>query len=110
MKSCIVILTFLCNVINVQAQNADFTYSTLGNLYCAPQTITFTASTAGNPSVYIWDFGDGTSGNGGVENHTYPLPGNYTVSLISVFSTYASYVSKSIVVNVSPTVSIQANV
>jgi len=40
-------------------------------------TLTATV-TAGSRVNYSWDFGDGTTGNGGVVTHTYPAAGNYT--------------------------------
>jgi PKD repeat protein len=34
--------------------------------------------TAGSNVSYVWDFGDGTTGNGRVVTHIYTAPGNYT--------------------------------
>ncbi len=110
MKSSFLILTILFfSVIGTNAQTADFTVSTSDNLFCSPQLVKFTASTAGNPSVYIWDFGDGKSGNLSVENHLYIVPGTYNVTLISVFATYASRITKTVIINPSPTVSLAGN-
>ncbi|HEV7516768.1 MAG TPA: PKD domain-containing protein, partial [Thermoanaerobaculia bacterium] len=48
----------------------------------AGQLVTFDASsTSGNPTSYNWDFGDGTSGNGQIVNHTYGVNGAYIVRL-----------------------------
>ena len=111
MRSNYLILTILLfNVVSLRAQTADFTFSTSNNLFCAPQLVKFTASAAGNPSVYIWDFGDGKSGNLAGENHFYLVPGTYNVTLISVFSNYASRITKTVTINPSPTVSIAANI
>ena len=33
------------------------------------------------PLTTLWDFGDGTTGTGDTVTHTYPLPGNYNVTL-----------------------------
>ncbi len=51
---------------------------------CPPLTVTFTdASTATNGLVaWDWDFGDGNTGTGTPVNHTYVLPGTYSVTLI----------------------------
>jgi murein DD-endopeptidase MepM/ murein hydrolase activator NlpD len=47
--------------------------------------IAFDASSAHDPDGaiidYIWDFGDGTSGNGVTTTHVYSIPGTYYVSL-----------------------------
>jgi len=60
---------------------------------CAPLTASFTQSTslldadfdatgsAGNPTSYAWDFGDGNTGTGLLPSHTYANPGIYTVLL-----------------------------
>ena len=48
----------------------------------APLTVTFTESSAGSPTSWLWDFGDGSSSI--LENppsHKYSVPGTYTVSL-----------------------------
>jgi PKD repeat protein len=107
----IIYLSFLLLLtqISSEAQTADFTFAYPGNINCAPQQVVFTASTAGNPSVYIWNFGDGTFGNAGVENHLFTVPGTYTVTLTSVYSRYASSISKNIVINPTPTVSLSSN-
>ena len=48
----------------------------------APLTVTFTDSSTGSPTSWLWDFGDGSSSI--LENppsHKYSVPGTYTVSL-----------------------------
>ncbi|HEX2644910.1 MAG TPA: PKD domain-containing protein [Thermoanaerobaculia bacterium] len=46
------------------------------------QTVSFDArSSGGNPTQFVWDFGDGTAGVGSTAAHTYAAPGNYTVRL-----------------------------
>jgi len=39
------------------------------------------SSTAGNPTLYSWDFGDTTNGTGQVTNHAYTADGAYIVHL-----------------------------
>jgi PKD repeat protein len=64
---------------------ANFTYAPLNPI--VNQNITFdaTSSWTFDPNAaiisYEWCFGDGTNGTGMIVNHTYPLPGNYIVSL-----------------------------
>jgi gliding motility-associated-like protein len=60
---------------------------------CDPETVFFTQSTqipdnwnsATIPS-YLWDFGDGNTGNGASTSHQYAIPGAYNVRLIVVTS------------------------
>lgn len=59
--------------------NADFSMSdTVG--ICAPHTFSFYNSHIPSLSAN-WNFGDGTTATGDTVTHTYPLPGNYTVTL-----------------------------
>jgi PKD repeat protein len=46
----------------------------------APLTVTFTDESFGNPTYYIYDFGDGFKSMGPDPTHTYRFPGIYTVS------------------------------
>jgi plastocyanin len=48
-------------------------------------TVHFSALTtvSGEPVInYLWQFGDGTSGSGPTPSHTYPKPGDYTVTAV----------------------------
>ena len=64
---------------------ANFTYTPLNPV--VNQSIRFDASSSWtfDPAAaiisYNWSFGDGTNGTGVITDHTYLLPGNYTVSL-----------------------------
>lgn len=44
-------------------------------------SVTFTGYNTGDPGVYIWDFGDGTTGTGQVVTHDYIFGGIFTVCL-----------------------------
>ncbi len=54
----------------------------------------------GLPGTYAWDFGDGESGAGAAPQHTYPVPGRYTVRL--TVTTSAGTDTTSELVTVSP--------
>ena len=53
----------------------------------APLTANFTDQTAGSPTTWLWDFGDGSTATTQNPNHTYTTSGNYTVSLTTNTST-----------------------
>jgi PKD repeat protein len=57
------------------AFTADYTSGT------APLTVTFTDSSTGNPTSWLWDFGDGTTSTDQNPVHTYTISGSYTVTL-----------------------------
>ncbi|WP_067052512.1 PKD domain-containing protein [Methanofollis ethanolicus] len=58
---------------------AGFTFTpTEGN---APLSVTFSDNSTGNVTAWAWNFGDGTNSTGQNPNHTYTVPGTYTVSL-----------------------------
>jgi PKD repeat protein len=48
----------------------------------APLTVTFTDQSTGNPTSYVYSFGDGTNATGPDQVHVYQNPGRYTVTLI----------------------------
>ncbi|MDO9540307.1 MAG: PKD domain-containing protein [Methanocalculus sp.] len=47
----------------------------------APLTIRFSDRSTGDPDIWIWEFGDGSSSNVRHPSHTYTREGIYTVSL-----------------------------
>jgi PKD repeat protein len=58
---------------------ADFEADvTTGN---APLTVHFTDKSIGNPTEWLWNFGDGTNSTEQNPTHIYSNPGSYTVSL-----------------------------
>jgi gliding motility-associated-like protein len=91
------------------AQTVDFNFSTTNNLFCNPQAVTFTQNCTGNPDGFIWDFGNGNIGSNLSENITYLLPGTYTVTLTATFTNAAISVSKTIIINPTPTISLSVN-
>ncbi|WP_301664013.1 PKD domain-containing protein [Methanoculleus frigidifontis] len=47
----------------------------------APLTVSFTDTSTGSPTSWIWDFGDGTGSSEQHPVHTYTAQGTYTISL-----------------------------
>jgi len=63
----------------IDGPQADFTLAP--NPVCLNSPVHFTNTSLGG-SVYLWDFGDGTTSNlANPPDHSYSLPGNYTVLL-----------------------------
>jgi PKD repeat protein len=46
-----------------------------------PLAVTFTNTSTGSPTAYLWNFGDGTTSTAQNPTHTYTSPGTYSVSL-----------------------------
>lgn len=76
-----VVFIFFFSVSHSLAQlSANFSVSTSSG--CAPlSSIQFTDLSTGNPTTWLWDFGNGNTST--VQNPVaaYPLPGSYTVTL-----------------------------
>lgn len=79
--------------------SADFTFQSGNGLFCNPTTIQFTQTCTGNPTAFIWDFGDSTYGFSATVSNTYTQPGSYTVKLTAIYDQSALEVSKTIVIN-----------
>jgi len=47
----------------------------------APLAVQFNDTSTGNPTAWLWDFGDGATSTEQNPVHTYTAPGNYTVGL-----------------------------
>ncbi len=84
---------------------SSFTYSLIGQ-----KKYSFSASINNTyPTIYAWDFGDYTYGNGKNTTHQYQQPGSYTVKLKSTsfhpqtLDTCISFYQENIQVNGSPT-------
>ena len=57
----------------------------------APLTVQFTDESSFTGTSYLWDFGDGTIGDGQNPTHTYVKPGTYPVRLTIVDDTGVSH-------------------
>jgi PKD repeat protein len=64
----------------------------------APLVVLFTDKSTGNPSVYMWNFGDGGTSRNPSPAHTYLSKGTYTVTLTVTKGTSSSSTSQTITV------------
>ena len=67
-----------CQVVSVSSNpcsglSAQWTYSVFGD------SVIFSSSDTGNNLAHSWNFGDGNTGTGPVEEHIYSANGNYNV-------------------------------
>ena len=100
-----ILLSFLfhCLAFTAQGQSADFTFQSNDGLYCTPSTIQFTSTASGNPTGYVWTFGNGNFSNSANPTIRYTRPGTYTVKLIVIYQRTTTTVSKTIVINPAAT-------
>lgn len=63
----------------VATPTADF--SLIPSAGTAPVAVQFTDLSAGTPTSWAWNFGDGTTSTEQHPNHVYTAPGSYTVTL-----------------------------
>jgi PKD repeat protein len=71
----------------------------------APMTVLFTDNSTGYPTKFMWDFGDGSADNTSpLQNpqHTYKIPGIFTVSLKASNSKYDNSTVKPDFITVKP--------
>ncbi len=73
---------------------------------CLSLEVNFSDQSAGNPSSWDWDFGDGTP-HSYEQNptHTYNTPGNYTVTLITTNNCGQDVEAKNDYIHIDPTCS-----
>jgi gliding motility-associated-like protein len=73
----------LVRVLAIQNIGATFTYTTqyIDHANCPPLVVNFISNTLNTTGLH-WDFGDGASADNNPDpNHTYLLPGTYTITL-----------------------------
>lgn len=70
---------------------------------CVGTGVAFTATNAGGPATYLWNFGDAVTATGQSAVHAYGAPGTYTVWLTATNGCGTSVVSATVTVNTGPT-------
>ena len=81
------------------AQTVDFTYESTNGLFCTPAQIKFTKTVTGDPTGYVWTFGNNMGSNSENPTTTYTTAGTYTVRLIAIYKRHTVETSKTIVIN-----------
>lgn len=81
---------------------ADFSYEIYGDMN-RPNIIQFTNLSSGEPSSYLWDFGDGSTSENESPIHQFPANGKYVVKLTASNNTSSDEMSKTIIIDVSIT-------
>ena len=73
---------------------------------CLGESISFTDTSAGNPTSWNWDFGDGNSSTAQNPTHVYATAGTYDVKLVVSDGTNSDSITKTgyIMINAPPTV------
>jgi len=79
--------------------SADFSFDPQSGI--APLTVQFTDLSTGDPTMWAWDFGDGSTDMVASPSHTYEKPGTYTVRL-AASSQSCGEESKEKTITVSP--------
>ncbi|HEY8690085.1 MAG TPA: PKD domain-containing protein, partial [Chitinophagaceae bacterium] len=103
MNKLLVVIYFFLPLI-AHSQTADFTYNSTNNLYCNPSVIQFTQTCTGNPTGFVWNFGNGTTSNQPNPLITFPNAGTFKVKLIAIYEQNAVEITKMVVINPSITV------
>lgn len=73
------LLLILCSLQGFTQPVANFVANKQSG--CAPLTVNFTSTSTGNPSTYLWDFGNGNTSILPNPSASYVNPGKYTVRL-----------------------------
>jgi len=86
--------------VSVLSSKAVFTVNNTTECFTGNSFKFSNKSTVTTPSVYLWDFGDGTTSDSVSPTHTYTQPGSYTVLLQATSNgTCVDTISKKILVN-----------
>jgi carboxypeptidase T len=73
---------------------------------CSGTTANFTDSSLDNPTVWAWDFGDGSTATTQNASHVFATAGTYTITLTVSNSAGSNSTTQTIVVNGAPTLTI----
>ena len=109
MKKTITLLYFIALSFAGNCETADFTFQSNNGLFCEPSTIQFTHTSSGNPTGFVWDFGNNSGSNAADPAVVYTVAGTYIVTLLVIYQQSTVEVSKTIVINRSVTATLTAD-
>ncbi len=89
--------------------NCSVDFSISPNPACQNQPVTFTAIPTGPGFQFFWDFGDGSTSFETPTQHTYVLPGLYTVTLTATLGSCTAVKTHTDTINPSPLCTITAS-
>lgn len=112
MKRLILCISILLSAFTTSVVSAQVTAEFSSNLTqgCGPLKVSFFDQSTGDPTTWLWDFGNATTSTEQNPIITYPDPGQYTVKLTVSNGVGTSEISKTtyITVKVTPTVDFTA--
>jgi YVTN family beta-propeller protein len=88
--------------------DANFGRDPIGSV-CVSRTITFTDTSGGSPTSWLWSFGDGITSTQQHPTHTFTSAGSYTVWLTTTNTCGSNVTSDTVIVNPLPSVSFTSN-
>ena len=103
------VLLFLLLSTAVLAQTASFTYRTDAGSFCSPATVHFTQTASGNPTGFLWKFGNGQISTAANPSIVYNNAGTYTVELTVVYENVGVVAAQNIAVNPGVSISLTAD-
>lgn len=82
MKKSLLLICFFASMATVFAQSPVANFSATSPASgCSPITVSFQDLSSGNPTSWLWDFGNGNTSTQANPSAQYSTPGNYTVKL-----------------------------
>ncbi len=104
-----VYLLLFCFVAN--AQTVDFSFQGSNGLLCNPATVQFTQNCTGNPTGFLWNFGNGLTSTSANPITSYIAGGSYTVKMTAFFQQGALAISKTVVITptILPNITVDRN-
>ncbi len=99
MKGCFLFLVLLPLLSLSQTIVANFSATPVAG--CAPMVVNFTDQSTGNPTIWFWDFGNGSTSIQKNPSITYFSPGVYTVKLVARNATSSDSIVRTGLINVN---------
>ena len=99
MPKIILTLPLLILYLSHYGQTAGFTYQSTNDNYCVPATVQFTQTCTGNPTAFLWNFGNGIVSRSPNPSVFFNSPGTFRVKLLVVYLDQALETYQTIVIH-----------